>query len=120
MQKKRKAWASWVYLASKKSQKVALTYWMNNLQNISAKYPLFVTLNPFTEISKNHIFGTYQYEHPIFNQEAITAQNKLKQIQGERNIWFCGAWTKYGFHEDGLNSAINVVQKFGIEVPWKK
>lgn len=120
MPKKRKAWASWVYLASKKSQKVALTYWMNNLQNISAKYPLFVTLNPFTEISKNHIFGTYQYEHPIFNQEAITAQNKLKQIQGERNIWFCGAWTKYGFHEDGLNSAMEIADKFKVKAPWLK
>ncbi|MFZ8864338.1 MAG: NAD(P)/FAD-dependent oxidoreductase [Rickettsiales bacterium] len=120
MPKKKKAWASWVYLASNKSHKVSLTYWMNNLQNISAKYPLFVTLNPLKKIAKKNIFGIFHYEHPIFNQAAITAQNKLSHIQGKRNIWFCGAWTKYGFHEDGLNSALKIATKFNVKAPWLK
>ena len=56
----------------------------------------------------------------FFDYEAIKARKSLNEIQGRRNIWFCGAWTKYGFHEDGLNSAINVAQQFGIKPPWKK
>ena len=116
----KKAWASWVYLSSAEEQKVSLTYWMNNLQNIDHKYPLFVTLNPIKEIAKKDIFATYKYEHPIFDHDAIMAQKNLEQIQGQNNMWFCGAWTKYGFHEDGLNSALDIAQKFSVQVPWKK
>ena len=120
MPQKKSAWASWVYLSSQKYNKVSLSYWMNNLQNINKEKPLFVTLNPIDPIAKNDIFGEYEYEHPIFDSEAVKAQEKLKDIQGKRNLWFCGAWTKYGFHEDGLNSAINVVKNLGVEIPWKK
>jgi uncharacterized protein len=119
MPKNKKAWASWIYLNSKSQKKVSLSYWMNNLQNIDAKYPLFVTLNPIEKIDKSKIFAQYNYEHPIFDQKAIHAQEKLAEIQGKRNIWYCGAWTKYGFHEDGLNSAINIAKEFDIEIPWK-
>ncbi|MFT4717918.1 MAG: putative NAD/FAD-binding protein [Rickettsiales bacterium] len=120
MPENKKAWASWVYLSKQAINKVSLSYWMNNLQNIDHSHPLFVTLNPIEKINKNDIFGEYEYEHPIFDSDTINAQENLNTIQGKRNVWFCGAWTKYGFHEDGLNSAINVVQQFGIEVPWKK
>lgn len=120
MPKSQKAWASWVYLSKKKENKVSLSYWMNNLQNIGSNKPLFVTLNPLEEISKQDIFATYHYEHPIFDDKAIKAQENLHKIQGKRNMWFCGAWTKYGFHEDGLNSALNVAKQLGVEAPWKK
>lgn len=120
MPKNKAAWASWIYLTSHKENKVSLSYWMNNLQNIDSKYPLFVTLNPINSIKKEDVFGKFNYEHPIFDLEAIQAQKDLPKIQGQRNIWFCGAWTKYGFHEDGLNSALNIVKNFGVEVPWKK
>jgi predicted NAD/FAD-binding protein len=120
MPQNKKAWASWVYLSKKKENKVSLSYWMNNLQNIDHTHPLFVTLNPIEKINKKDIFGEYKYEHPIFDGEAIYAQNNLDKIQGKRNIWFCGAWTKYGFHEDGLNSAINIAKHFKVEVPWEK
>ena len=120
MPRKKKAWASWVYLSSKKSNKVSLSYWMNNLQNIDQGKPLFVTLNPIEEVNNDDVFGVYNYEHPIFDDGAIKAQERLGEIQGKRNIWFCGAWTKYGFHEDGLNSAIQVAKHFNMEVPWKK
>lgn len=115
-----KAWASWVYLSKKSEDKVSLTYWMNNLQGIDETKPLFVTLNPIEEVNKSDIFGTYYYEHPIFDNQTIKAQEQLHTIQGKRNMWFCGAWTKYGFHEDGLNSAIEVAKHFGITPPWNK
>ncbi len=113
------AYASWVYLYSKNENKVSLSYWMNNLQNIDNDYPLFVTLNPINKINQNDVFGVYEYEHPVFDGNAIKAQDGLDSIQGIRNVWYCGAWTKYGFHEDGLNSAINIAKKFGIEIPWQ-
>ena len=109
---KKKAWASWCYLASQKQQKVSLTYWMNSLQNIDGKYPLFVTLNPFSAIKQESIFGIYNYEHPSFTLEAIAAQKQLPSIQGKGNIWYAGAWTGYGFHEDGLVSALRIAQHF--------
>ena len=115
----KKAWASWVYIAKNSSKKLALSYWMNNLQNIDHTKPLFVTLNPIEPINPADIFASYQYEHPIFDQAAIKAQEDLHKIQGKRNIWFCGAWSKYGFHEDGLNSALNIAKYFDIEAPWK-
>jgi len=120
MPKSKKAWASWVYLSSKKEERVSLSYWMNNLQNINNQKPLFVTLNPIEEIADADIFAKYEYEHPIFDSDAISAQENVDKIQGKRNIWFCGAWNKYGFHEDGLNSAIKVAKQLGVEVPWKK
>jgi uncharacterized protein len=120
MPKNNKAWASWIYLSKQKENKVSLSYWMNNLQNIDHSHPLFVTLNPIEAINEKDVFGKYEYEHPIFDDGAVKAQENLDKIQGKRNIWFCGAWTKYGFHEDGLNSAIKIAEHFGVEAPWKK
>jgi predicted NAD/FAD-binding protein len=115
MPQNKKAWASWVYLSSKKQNQVSLTYWMNNLQNLGTNKPIFVTLNPFKKIPKKDIIAKYIYEHPIFNLEAVEAAKKINTIQGQRNMYFCGAWTKYGFHEDGLNSAINIMKYFDIK-----
>lgn len=117
MPKNKKAWASWVYLSSKKNNQASLTYWMNNLQNLGTDKPLFVTLNPFKKIPKKDIISSYDYEHPIFNLDGVEAAAKLDRIQNKRNIYFCGAWTKYGFHEDGLNSAINIMKYFNIKKP---
>ncbi len=117
---KKTNWASWVYLASADYKNASLSYWMNNLQKIDHDFPLFVTLNPKKEIKKDLIFGQYNYSHPIFDLKAIEAQEKIDQIQGKRNIWFCGAYTKYGFHEDGLSSAIKVANRLKIKAPWQK
>ena len=121
MPKSKKAWASWVYSSVNGSEKneLSVTYWMNNLQDIDHNYPLFVTLNPNQEIKKEHIFGIYEYHHPIFDSSAIESQNEINNIQGQNNIYFCGAYQKYGFHEDGLTSAINVIKKLGVELPWQ-
>lgn len=113
-------WASWVSVIGEDKKGFSLNYWMNNLQNIDTKYPLFVTLNPLTKIKKQEVFAEYSYEHPVFDFKAINAQKNLEKIQGKRNIWFCGAWTKYGFHEDGLNSALKIIKKIGGSIPWEK
>lgn len=120
MPKNKKAWASWVYLSAPQNTKTSLSYWMNNLQTIEKKFPLFVTLNPIEEVDSAKVFGTFKYEHPIFDFDAISAQQEIKSIQGKRNIWFVGAWLKYGFHEDGICSAIELANKFEILAPWQK
>jgi predicted NAD/FAD-binding protein len=121
MPKNKKAWASWNYLRDSKSQErqgLALSYWMNNLQGIDKNYPLFVSLNVDDKIAQEKVFAKFEYEHPIFNQEAIDAQMEFEKIQGLENLYFCGAYLRYGFHEDGLLSAINVAKKLGVKIPW--
>ncbi len=122
MPNSKKAWASWVYSKNKSDSedKISITYWMNNLQNIDANYPLFVTLNPNQKIAEDKIFAKFNYEHPIFDSFAVSAQSRINEIQGLDNIYFCGAYQKYGFHEDGISSALNVVNKFGVFAPWQK
>lgn len=121
MPKNKKAWGSWVYLSQENQKKTSLTYWMNNLQAIDSDLPLFVTLNPIKEIDADKIFAEFDYEHPIFDEKAIVAQERLPEIQGKRGIYFIGAWTKYGFHEDGISSAINLTNNyFEVKAPWQK
>jgi uncharacterized protein len=112
MPKRRRCWASWVYHSDGKGdeQAVAVSYWMNRLQSIDARYPLFVTLNPRHHIPDEHIFDEHEFMHPVFGRDAITAQAQIKKLQGSQNTWFCGAWLGHGFHEDGLASGINVAK----------
>jgi predicted NAD/FAD-binding protein len=119
MPQRKAAWAAWNYLTSaKQSTSLSVSYWMNKLQSIDKTKPLFVTLNPFAkpDPSKTHL--VLSYDHPIFDQAAISAQERLGEIQGQNHLYFCGAWTKYGFHEDGLSSAIKVAKSLGADVPW--
>jgi predicted NAD/FAD-binding protein len=117
MPKRKACWASWNYNADTSNQ-VSLTYWMNLLQGIDTNYPLFVTLNPTAPIDPSLVFDQHWFTHPIFTQEAIAAQQRIADIQGKRNIWFCGAYQRYGFHEDGLMSAIAVAKQMGATIPW--
>ncbi len=117
MPKNKKAWASWNYSSNckdKQNQGLALTYWMNILQGIDQNHPLFVSLNSKHKIDHSKIFAEFEYEHPIFDLEAVMAQKEFEKIQGKENLYFCGAYLRYGFHEDGLLSAINVAKKLGI------
>ena len=75
-----------------------------------------VSLNPVREISRNRIMGEYDYDHPVFDQAAIRAQADVPQLQGRRRTWFCGAWTGYGFHEDGLKAGLEVARRLLIEI----
>lgn len=122
MPKTRGAWASWVYLAESKTDEkpvVSLTYWMNNLQGLPPSAPVFVTLNPGRMPDAACIYDTHTFKHPVFTRDTIRAQERIEDIQGKERSYFCGAWQRYGFHEDGLLSAVQVAQKLGIEKPWK-
>ncbi len=122
MPKRKAAWSSWVYLSEDKEDNnpaVSLSYWMNNLQPLKTSHPIIVTLNPGREPNPDLIHDRHTFEHPVFTTEAIRAQNDLNEIQGRDRIWFCGAWSRYGFHEDGLLSAVTVAKKMGINTPWK-
>lgn len=119
MPKRKSVWSSWNYLGDGGSDSVALTYWMNRLQHIPEARPLFVTLNPFTQPDPKKVHGRYSYEHPIFDAAAIDAQSRFPEIQGVGGLWFCGAYQRYGFHEDGLRSAVAVAQSLGVTIPWE-
>lgn len=120
MPKRKACWASWVYHAQGHSEApaIAVTYWMNRLQSIDQNYPLFVTLNPQSDISSEHVFDEHLFDHPVFDTGAIAAQEKLRAMQGVRNTWFCGAHMRHGFHEDGLVSAMDVAARLGAPAPW--
>jgi predicted NAD/FAD-binding protein len=123
MPKRRRAWASWNFLRWKREgtalNDVAVTYWMNPLQGIDGDKPLFVSLNPPFEPDPALTFGRYLCDHPQYNAAAFAAQQRLHEIQGQRHTWFCGAWTGYGFHEDGLRSGLAVAEALGASVPWR-
>lgn len=110
MPRNRQCWASWVYKKTKNNLPI-LSYWMNSLQEIDEKYPIFVSLNPGDQISDDKIINKHTLEHPIFDMSARESQNKIPLIQGKNNNFFCGAYNKYGFHEDGVVSSIKAVEK---------
>ncbi len=120
MPKRRAAWASWNYLGEPSvSHGVCVTYWMNKLQNTATDVPLFVTLNPPRPPRSGTLIHTEIYEHPIFDANAIAAQERLWLLQGKRRTWFCGAHFGAGFHEDGLQAGLAVAEELGgVRRPW--
>jgi uncharacterized protein len=123
MPTRKRAWASWNFLRWQRQggceNDVAVTYWMNRLQGIDEDQPLFVSLNPPFVPAAELTFGKYICEHPQYTAAAFAAQKRLGEIQGRRHTWFCGAWTGYGFHEDGLRSGLAVAEALGATVPWR-
>lgn len=116
-------WSSWNYLArtSKDSrQQMTATYWMNRLQHLQTDIDYFVTLNPYTLPKADSIIREIDYQHPIFTQAAIEAQQAIPHIQGQNNTWFCGSYMGYGFHEDAVKSAVAVCKGFGIDPGWQE
>lgn len=115
-------WSSWNYLGSHggpRGDGLGLTYWMNLLQNLPGETEYFVTLNPAKEIDPAKIVSRHSYAHPVFNLEAMHAQPKIWDIQGENRTWYCGAWMGYGFHEDGIQAGLAVAEHLGgIKRPW--
>jgi uncharacterized protein len=110
MPKRKSAWASWVYTedAKVKSDRIDLTYWMNSLQNIPEGDPHFVTLNTKRTIREELIYDRVTLRHPVYDLAAWDAQGKVHAMNGAQNTWFCGAWLRNGFHEDGLATANEV------------
>jgi len=122
MPKRRAAWSAWNYLRSSDDEgdaDVCVTYWMNQLQGIDPKMPLFVSLNPTVEPKEELVFGEWSFDHPQFDARALSAQARLDDIQGSRLTWFAGAWTGHGFHEDGLRSGLDAAIALGATVPWR-
>lgn len=121
MPKRSRAWSSWVYMSQKKPSddaNISLTYWMNNLQPLPTKTPVLVTLNPNEMPKADLVYDVHEFAHPVFDEAAIQAQTQLHDLQGQDRLWFAGAYTRYGFHEDGLLSAVNIAQKMGVPIPW--
>ena len=107
-----KTWAAWNYeraaSSERESSRVCLHYLLNRLQRIPFTQPVVVSLNPLHEIDPATIVGEYDYAHPVFDLGAIEAQKRLPLLQGQQHTWYAGAWTGYGFHEDGLKSGLQV------------
>ena len=118
--KTQKAWAAWNYERSaavaQEQSAVCLHYLLNRLQPLPWAQPVVVSLNPTREPAASTVHGEFDYAHPVFDAGAIAAQDRLPAIQGQSNIWFAGAWTRYGFHEDGLRSGLAAAT--GLRAQW--
>ncbi|MCB1926552.1 MAG: FAD-dependent oxidoreductase [Rhodocyclaceae bacterium] len=120
--RRRAAWSAWNYLAGPKRSghaPVSVSYLINRLQPLPFDMPVVVTLNPWRAPADRHVLGRFDYAHPVFDAAAVTAQSRLAEIQGRGHVWYAGAWTGYGFHEDGVRSAIAVANSLGVSVPWR-
>lgn len=108
MPKARKIWSSWNYVepVGVKPDRISLTYWMNELQPIPKDDPLFVTLNATATIREELIYDTATFHHPVFDLAALQGQKDIAALNGDQNTWFCGAWMRNGFHEDGIATAM--------------
>ena len=113
MPKRKAAWASWVYTEDKdkKSDRIDLTYWINRLQSLPEDDPCFVTLNTQRGIKPHLIYDECVFYHPVFNLAALQGQHSLAELNGKNSTWFCGAWMRNGFHEDGLATGIEVARR---------
>ena len=119
MPKNKKIWSSWnIFVPKDEKHHISVTYWMNRLQNINLKTPLFLSLNPDRLPNEVSIFKVIDYEHPIFDNKSLTALKFLDEIQGFNNTWYCGAWSGNGFHEDGIKSSLRLANKLGIKALW--
>jgi predicted NAD/FAD-binding protein len=120
--RERSAWSAWNYLSGSPradGRPVAVSYLINKLQPLPCRTPVVVTLNPVREPRAGTVLRRIFYSHPVFDTAAIGAQKRLAEVQGRRHAWFCGAWTGYGFHEDGLRSGLAVANALGVKAPWQ-
>ena len=115
-------WSAWNYLGGRGDpdrRPVTVSYLINRLQPLPFRRPVIVSLNPFREPEPDRVIAEFDYAHPVFDRAATGAQARLRELQGRRNTWYCGAWTGYGFHEDGLRSALAVAESLGVRAPWQ-
>lgn len=125
MPRKKRAWGSWNYLRQGKAHEaenrpVSLTYWMNNLQRLPTKTDVFLTLNPEHPPEERSILRELRFDHPQFGPQSSAAQAKLHTIQGQKRVWFAGAWCGYGFHEDGCQAGLAIAETLGSPAPWAR
>jgi predicted NAD/FAD-binding protein len=113
----RRAWASWNYHIPVQSvDQVSVTYDLNRLQSLGLPGPLCLTLNPSCEIDEAKVLRRFDFEHPVFSQDSIDSQKRYIEVSGCNRVSFCGAYWGYGFHEDGVNSALSVARPFGLDL----
>lgn len=115
MPQRRKVWSSWMYTEDrgKGGGPIDLSYWMNSLQTWLTGRNYFVTLNTARSIREELIWDEVVFDHPLYDEAAMAAQSAVRGFNGRNNTWFCGAWMRNGFHEDGLASAVEVVEGIG-------
>lgn len=121
--RRRKIWSAWNFMAERSQmsqQAVCVSYLLNMLQPLPVHAPVVVTLNPLREPEPGLEYARFNYDHPLFDSAAIAAQARLPAIQGLHRCWYAGAWTGYGFHEDGLKSALQVARDFVTLPAWAR
>jgi predicted NAD/FAD-binding protein len=125
--RRKRAWAAWNYqgeftgTASEEARNdgaVSLSYLINRLQPLPFTSPVIVSMNPLFPPNPDTVIKTIHYDHPVFLPDSVVAKRGLRSLQGERRTWYAGAWTRYGFHEDGLMSGIAVAKALGATIPW--
>jgi predicted NAD/FAD-binding protein len=119
--RRRKVWSSWNYIGGRTldgQRPVCVSYLINRLQPLPFETPVVVTLNPVREPAAASVLGRFTYEHPLLDAGALRAQRELSGLQGRGRLYFAGAWSGYGFHEDGLASALRVAGALGVKPPW--
>jgi len=119
--RRRAVWSAWNYMAGRADggeAPVSVSYLINRLQPLPFETPVVVSLNPPRAPRDETVLGRFDYAHPLFDAPAVRAQANLAAIQGRGHIWFAGAWTGYGFHEDGVRSAVSVAAALGAPAPW--
>ena len=111
MPKNKKAWCSWnSSMSADNIERTSVTYWLNQLQNLKIDKNIFLTINPFREISADKTYKKVRFTHPYFDADALLNQKNLQKIQNKKNILFCGSYFGYGFHEDGIKSSIEMLK----------
>jgi len=114
----RKAWAAWnTCVPAEPDAPCSVSYWMNCLQRIESPEPFIVTLNRSDAIDPARVLRRLHYAHPVYSHASVAAQARRAEIQGRRHTWFAGAYWGWGFHEDGLRSAVDVARALGVEWP---
>jgi predicted NAD/FAD-binding protein len=123
MPKRERVWSAWNYIgesADTGDRPLCVTYWMNELQNLDRKHPLFVTLNPTRDIAAGKFIRSFSYTHPLFDRKAVEAQQDLWRLQGNRQTFFAGSYFGAGFHEDALQSGLAAAEAVGgVRRPWR-
>ncbi len=113
MPKNKSAWCSWNSSMIKDHiEKTSVTYWLNKLQNLKIKRNIFLTINPIVKIPEDRVFKKVIFTHPYYDNDALSNQINLINIQNKKNILFCGSYFGYGFHEDGIKSSIDMLNSF--------
>jgi predicted NAD/FAD-binding protein len=116
--RRRRAWAAWNAIVPRDaSEQCTVSYCMNQLQSLDCAEPIVVTLNRTAQIAQQKILKRLHYHHPVYTQASVAAQQRKAEIQGTSRTWFAGAYWGWGFHEDGMRSAVDVANGLGVRWP---